>query len=83
VNSLRAEFVKHTPSNQGIKALINLIEPNGDQHMIHCLCNYDGTTNLDFPNDHFKYPDIDMAKYFLSRYSHQTVLALARNLTLQ
>ncbi len=74
MNGLTARLVEHVPSPDGTQADALLIEPNGDEHRIRCLCKKDGTTDLG--------GDGAMVHYLNQKYGSQTVWALSRQMTL-
>ncbi len=43
---LRARKIESVPSLQGVQADIALIEPNGDEYRVRCLCKLDGSTDI-------------------------------------
>lgn len=74
MNGLRARLLEHVPSPDGTQADVLLIEPNGDEHRVRCLCKRDGTTDLG--------GDGEMVTFLNDKYGEQTVWALARQMTL-
>lgn len=46
MGDLRARFVEPVPSPEGVQAIVVLIEPNGDEYLVRCLCKPDGTTEI-------------------------------------
>ncbi|MBN9500499.1 MAG: hypothetical protein BGO01_07745 [Armatimonadetes bacterium 55-13] len=74
MNGLRARLLEHVPSPDGTQADVLLIEPNGDEHRVRCLCKRDGTTDLG--------GDGEMVAFLNDKYGEQTVWALARQMTL-
>jgi len=76
VAGLRALRLKSVPSDEGIHAEVGLTEPNGDEHIVRCLCKFDGTTDIaDMRGG-------EALKYLSDRYGDQTVWALTRQVTL-
>lgn len=71
---LTANLVAYVPSPEGSQADVELVEPNGDRHIIRCLCKRDGTTDLG--------GDGEMMEFLYEKYGAQTVWALARQMTL-
>lgn len=71
---LRARLLEHVPSPDGTQADILLIEPNGDEHRVRCLCKRDGTTDLG--------GDGELVTFLNDKYGEKTVWALARQMTL-
>lgn len=63
-------------SPDGPQADVRLIEPNGDEHTIRCLCRFDGTTDLGIGGD-----GSDLA-YLNDKYGDQVIWALTRQVTL-
>ncbi len=74
--NLRARLLQHVLSSEGPQADIALIEPNGDEYKVRCLCKSDGTTDLGAATNP------DMLGYLNGRYGAQTVSGLARSVTL-
>lgn len=73
---LKARKLQTVPSNDGIQADVALTEPNGDEHILRCLCKFDGTTDIGDPSAG------DVMNYLSDRYGDQTVWALTRQVTL-
>jgi len=73
---LSARKLQTVPSNEGIQADVALTESNGDEHVVRCLCKFDGTTDIGDPNSG------ETLKYLSDRYGDQTVWALSRQVTL-
>lgn len=71
---LRARLIEHVPSPEGTQADVVLIEPNGDEHTVRCLCRRDGTTELG--------GDGQMLAFLNHKYGDQSVCSLARQITL-
>jgi hypothetical protein len=46
MGDLRARLVKPVPSLDGVQADVVLIEPNGDEYLVRCLCRLDGSTEI-------------------------------------
>lgn len=74
MNGLRAVLMRHVPSPDGIQADVLLIEPNGDEHRVRCLCKDDGSTDIG--------GDGEMISFLTDKYGEQTVWALSRQITL-
>lgn len=72
---LSARLIEHVPSPEGVQANLTLIEPNGDEHRVRCLCKSDRTTHL--------YGDGEMIKFLHDKFGAETVCALARQVTLK
>ena len=66
--------MRHVPSDDGTQADLLLIEPNGDEHVVRCLCRNDGSTDIG--------GDGQMVDYLNEKYGSQTVWALSRQVTL-
>ncbi|MBV6489825.1 MAG: hypothetical protein CNCCGFBP_00199 [Fimbriimonadaceae bacterium] len=73
---LTARKLQTVPSNEGIQADVALTEPNGDEHVLRCLCKFDGTTDIGDPSAG------EALKYLSDRYGDQTIWALTRQVTL-
>lgn len=74
MNGLRALFMRHVPSADGTQADVLLIEPNGDEHRVRCLCKPDGSTELGAEGE--------TVSFLADKYGEQTVWALTRQMTL-
>lgn len=74
MNGLRARLLEHVPSPDGPQADVLLIEPNGDEHRVRCLCKRDGTTDIG--------GDGEMVAFLNDKYGDQSVCGLARQVTL-
>ena len=73
MNGLRAVLLRHVPSVDGIQADVLLIEPNGDEHHVRCLCKHDGTTDIG--------GDGEEIAYLNEKFGSQTVWTLSRRVT--
>ena len=76
MGGLRAEFMRRVPSLDGPQADVLLIEPNGDEHQVRCLCRSDGTTDLG---------TMDRPERLIlleETYGPQVICALTRQITL-
>lgn len=71
---LRARLVGPVPSSEGIQAEVILIEPNGDEHSVRCLCRSNGSTDIG--------GDSEVLDYLNTKYGDQSVCGLAREVTL-
>lgn len=71
---LTARYVCAVPSADGPQADILLIEPNGDEHLVRCLCRINGTTEIG--------GDGESLAYLNERYGSQIVCRVARQSTL-
>ncbi len=71
---LRARVVGLVDSPDGKQADIMLIEPNGDEHLVRCLCKWDGTMDIG--------GDGEVLAYLNQRYSAEMVGQTARAATL-
>jgi hypothetical protein len=74
MNGLRALLINRVLSQDGPQADVLLVEPNGDEHLIRCLCRHDGTTEIG--------GDGQMVEYLNHKYGDQTVWALSRQIAL-
>lgn len=74
MSGLRAVFMRHVPSADGKQADVLLIEPNGDEHRVRCLCKHDGSTDIG--------GDGETISFLAEKYGEQTVWALSRQMTL-
>lgn len=72
--SLRARLVCAVPSLEGPQVEMMLIEPNGDEYRILCLCKRDGTTDIG--------GDPEAMAFLNAKYGSQAVCGLARQVTL-
>ncbi len=68
--------MRHVPSNEGRQADLLIIEPDGQEHQIRCLCRADGTTVLGELGDGKRIPHLDR------KYGSQVIWALTRQVTL-
>jgi len=41
--TLRGRLIRYVPSPDGVQADIALIEPNGEEHEVRCICRPTGT----------------------------------------
>lgn len=73
---LTARKLAEIPSTDGIQADVALLEPNGDEHVVRCLCKFDGTTDIG------EVGDGSVLGYLSDRYGSQAVWALTRQVTL-
>ncbi len=73
---LKGNLVRHVPSNDGIQAVLELVEPNGDLHTVRCLCKANGTTEIG------EVGNGETLGYLNHRYGDQIVCRLAREITL-
>lgn len=76
MNGLRAVLMRHVPSPEGPQADVLLIEPNGQEHQVRCLCKSDGTTDLGEMGNGERLPFLE------DKYGAQVIWALARQITL-
>lgn len=76
MNGLRAELMRHVPSPDGPQADVLLIEPNGEEHQVRCLCKPDGTTDLGMMGGRERLILLEV------RYGPQVICALTRQITL-
>lgn len=71
---LGARVLRLVDSPDGKQADIMLIEPNGDEHLVRCLCKRDGTMDIG--------GDGEVLAYLNQRYSPEVVGQTARSATL-
>ena len=64
--------MREVPSPDGPQADLILIEPNGDEHQVRCLCRKGGTTEIS------EEVTAGAVAYLNDRYGEQTVWALCR-----
>ena len=76
MNGLRAELMRRVPSPDGLQADVILIEPNGEEHQVRCLCKPNGTTDLGVLGGSGRLDTLE------ERFGQQTVCALSRQITL-
>jgi len=76
MGELRAVYLRNVPSPEGEQADLLIIEPNGDEHQVRCLCRTDGGTDLSELGDGKFIP------YLADRYGSQVIWALTRQVTL-
>ena len=76
MNDLRARLLQRIPFPDGPLADVLIIEPNGDEYKVRCLCKADGMTHIS------EVGDGDILKYLNEKYSSQAVCALVRGITL-
>lgn len=74
---LQARFVQAVESCDGCQADVMLVEPNGDKHIVRCLCKRNGTTDIG------EVGDGSVVGYLIERYGSQVVCALCRDVTLR
>lgn len=74
---LRALLMRHVPSPDGPQADVLLIEADGREHQIRCLCRRDGTTVLGIVDDAG-----GRLAHLEARYGPQVIWALTRQMTL-
>jgi len=72
---LRARLVELVPSSEGVQADVVLIEPNGDEYPVRCLCKPDGTTDIG--------GDPDAIAFLNVRYGDNSLCVVAREATLR
>lgn len=73
---LTARITAEIPSSDGIQAGVALLEPNGDEHVVRCLCKLDCTTDIGEVGDE------SVFEYLADHYGSQTIWALTRQVTL-
>ncbi len=71
---LGARVVRLVNSSDGKQADIILVEPNGDEHLVRCLCKRDGTMDIG--------GDGEVLAYLNQRYGPPMVGETARAATL-
>jgi hypothetical protein len=74
MNGLQARLLSRGPSPDGTQADLLLIEPNGDEHLVRCLCKDDGSTEIG--------GDGEMVGYLNDKYGSPNVCSLSRQTTL-
>ncbi len=74
MSGLRAELMRPDLSPDGKQADVLLIEPNGDEHKVRCLCKHGGSTDMGCIGEN--------VKFLSEKYGEQTVWALARQMTI-
>lgn len=74
MNGLRAHLIESQNSSEGLQAELMLVEPNGDEHRVRCLCKADGSTEI--------CGDGESIDYLHEKYGERTVWALSRQTTL-
>ena len=77
LHCLHARFIARVPAREGKCVDLVLIEPNGDEHRVTCLCRPDGTTDISEQGDG------SMLMYLNDRYGMPEVCGLCREITLQ
>ncbi|MCB8933051.1 MAG: hypothetical protein M9921_14500 [Fimbriimonadaceae bacterium] len=75
MNHLRAELMRKVPSNEGPQADVLIIEPDGTEHQVRCLCR-GGETVLGELGDGQRIPLLE------EKYGAQVLVALTRHVTL-
>ena len=70
---LRARKIESVPTLQGVQADIALIEPNGDEHRVRCLCKLDGSTDIG--------GDPDVIAFLNAKYGAREFCLAARKAT--
>ena len=70
---LRARKIESVPSLQGVQADIALIEPNGDEYRVRCLCKHDGSTDIG--------GDPDVIAFLNAKYGAREFCLAARKAT--
>ena len=75
--NLTGQLVHRLPSSEGKMGLIILVEENGDQYKLVCLCRLDGTTTISEEGD-----GRNLA-YLNDRYTSQVVCLVARDAVLK
>ena len=76
MQGLQAKFLRLVNSTEGTQADLVLTEPNGDEHLVRCLCHHSGSTEIS------EVGDGEMLSYLNDRYGGQVVWALCRQVTL-
>lgn len=69
-------LVSREQSLDSDKAVLLLVEPNGDQHAVECICRHGGGTEIG------EVGNGSVLAYLKERYGDQTVWALCRAATL-
>ncbi|MCC7231084.1 MAG: hypothetical protein IT203_11885 [Fimbriimonadaceae bacterium] len=76
MQGLQARFLRFVYSTEGRQADLMLIEPNGDEHLLRCLCRPSGATDIG------EVGDGSIVGYLNHRYGAPTVCSLCRQVTL-
>ena len=71
---LRARLLEPVPSPEGIQADLLVIEPNGDESPVRCLCKHDGTTDIG--------GDPEAIAFLSAKYGDVSLCGVARQATL-
>ena len=74
MNGLQAKLLGYVPSPDGTQADLLLLEPNGNENRVRCLCKRDGSTDIG--------GDAERVDYLNTKYGSQTVWTLSRQITL-
>jgi hypothetical protein len=74
---LQARFLRFVHSTEGTQADLLVTEPNGDEHLVRCLCRPSGSTDIG------EVGDGETVGYLNDRYGSQVVCALCRQATLE
>jgi hypothetical protein len=77
MSTLHARFLSKSPSPEGKQVELALIEPNGDEHRVRCLCRPDGSMDVS------EIGDGTMLIYLNDRYGQAHVGGLCREITMQ
>lgn len=73
MHGLQARFLRFVPSTEGTQADLTLTEPNGDEHLVRCLCRPSGSIDIG------EVGNGETLGYLDDRYGSQTVCALCRD----
>jgi len=77
MEELRAEKMRSVPSDRGPQADVLLIEPDGQEHQVRCLCLDGGNTEIGVDSS------IALFNYLASVYGEDQVLSLCRRETMK
>lgn len=76
MNHLQAVLMRKVPSDDGPQADVLVIEPDGTEHQVRCLCRSEGETELGELGDGARLRDLQ------EKYGQQVIFALTRYVTL-
>lgn len=76
MTGLKAEFMRFVPSPDGPQAELFLIEPDGKELQVRCLCRKDGKIDVGVIGDKLEFERI------LGFYSPAVVFSIAKHVTL-
>ena len=73
---LQVRLIRYVDSEEGTQADLLLIEPNGDEHRVRCLCKKDGSTDIGEEGDG------QVLAYLNNRYGPVAVCTVSRRATI-